>query len=80
MELLDGETMANAIARGPMARALVATLVEQLGEALDQAHEHGVVHRDIKLSNLFLTVDRKDRHRSGNHGLHCPRTAGTPVP
>ncbi|MEI7895323.1 MAG: serine/threonine-protein kinase, partial [Myxococcales bacterium] len=61
MELLDGETMANAIARGPMARALVATLVEQLGEALDQAHEHGVVHRDIKPSNLFLTVDRKKR-------------------
>jgi serine/threonine-protein kinase len=61
MELLDGETVASAIARGPMERDLVARLVEQIAEALDQAHEHNVVHRDVKPSNLFLTRDHKKR-------------------
>ncbi|MFI5296745.1 MAG: serine/threonine protein kinase [Polyangiales bacterium] len=61
MELLSGETLEALIARGPVPRDLVRVLFEQLGEALGLAHAAGVVHRDLKPGNLFLTYDRK-RH------------------
>lgn len=61
MELLSGETLEALIARGPVPRDLVRVLFEQLGEALGLAHTAGVVHRDLKPGNLFLTYDRKRR-------------------
>ena len=61
MELLTGESLAEHIERGPVDPSLVRQLVDQLAEALDQAHEAGVVHRDLKPANLFLTLDRKQR-------------------
>jgi serine/threonine protein kinase len=61
MALLEGETLEARIARGPLPSHEVATLVEQLAEALDQAHEARVVHRDLKPGNLFLARDRKGR-------------------
>ena len=45
--------------RGPMPPALIRTILQHLADALDQAHQAGVVHRDLKPSNLFLTTDRK---------------------
>ncbi len=60
MELLSGETLAAALAaRGGLARPLVRVVLQQLADALDQAHRAGVVHRDLKPSNLFLTTDRR---------------------
>lgn len=60
MELLVGESVEALIAQ-PLEATQVCTLVEQLAEALDQAHERGVVHRDLKPSNLYVTRDRKQR-------------------
>jgi serine/threonine protein kinase len=59
MELLEGEGLDAHIARGPIATALAADLLDQLGDALDQAHGAGVFHRDLKPQNLFITKDRK---------------------
>ena len=62
MELLEGETLEQYVAgRGPMPPALLRTLFAQMADALDQAHQAGVVHRDLKPSNLFLTYDRRQQ-------------------
>src|SRR5688500_9904283 len=48
MEYVEGETLAGAIKRGPLQPSRVAEVVCQIGAALDHAHEHGIIHRDIK--------------------------------
>jgi len=57
MELLDGEPLDKAMARGRMPVADVVRLALQLAEALGYAHALGVVHRDIKPSNIHLSGD-----------------------
>ncbi|MEZ4299969.1 MAG: serine/threonine-protein kinase [Polyangiaceae bacterium] len=59
MELLEGETLEDYMERaGVLPKPEVRTLLLQLGDALDQAHRAGVVHRDLKPGNLFVTRDR----------------------
>jgi serine/threonine protein kinase/Tol biopolymer transport system component len=55
MEYLEGESLADRLARGPMAVEEVLRVGIQLAEALDRAHRAGVVHRDVKPGNVFLT-------------------------
>ncbi|MEO8218281.1 MAG: protein kinase [Acidobacteriota bacterium] len=55
MELLEGETLADRIARGPLPLAEVLRYGAQIAEALDRAHRAGVVHRDLKPGNVMLT-------------------------
>lgn len=55
MELLQGESLANRLLRGPLSVAEVIGLIRQVGSALRAAHAQGVVHRDLKPDNLFLT-------------------------
>jgi dipeptidyl aminopeptidase/acylaminoacyl peptidase len=55
MELLEGETLAHRLERGPQAVAEVLTLGMQIADALDRAHRAGVVHRDLKPGNVMLT-------------------------
>jgi tetratricopeptide (TPR) repeat protein len=55
MELLEGESLKQRIGRGPMAIDEVLDLGTQIADALDAAHQHGVIHRDIKPANLFVT-------------------------
>ncbi|MEP6783895.1 MAG: serine/threonine-protein kinase, partial [Acidobacteriota bacterium] len=55
MELLDGQSLKDRIARGALPIDDVIELGAQMADALDAAHAQGVVHRDIKPANLFIT-------------------------
>ncbi len=55
LELVEGETLADRVARGPMPIADIAPIARQIAEALEGAHEKGIVHRDLKPANIKLT-------------------------
>ena len=63
MEWLQGETLRERIARGPMGVPEVCRVVRQLARALEAAHEKGVIHRDLKPDNVFLVEQRYDDPR-----------------
>lgn len=55
MELLEGETLAKRLERGPLAAAELLRIGIELSDALDKAHRKGILHRDLKPSNIMLT-------------------------
>ena len=55
MELVDGETLAARLLRGPLPAADVLKIGAQIADALERAHRAGVVHRDLKPGNVMLT-------------------------
>ncbi len=58
MELLQGQSLADLIARhGPLRPLRVANIFAQVCDALEAAHRRGVVHRDVKPDNIFLSTD-----------------------
>ena len=59
LELVEGETLADRIARGPVALDETLVIARQMAEALEAAHDKGVVHRDLKPANIKITPDDK---------------------
>jgi serine/threonine protein kinase len=57
MELVEGETLASRISRGPLPIEDAMTVALQLAEAFEAAHEQGIVHRDLKPANIAVTED-----------------------
>jgi non-specific serine/threonine protein kinase len=55
MELLEGETLAERIRRGPADVETLLTFGIQIADALESAHSKGIVHRDLKPANIFVT-------------------------
>lgn len=55
MEYLEGETLAEKLAKGPLPLDQVLKISSEIAGALDKAHRHGIVHRDLKPGNLMLT-------------------------
>ena len=55
MELVEGVTLSDKLAMGPLGEKEITRLGMQLAEALEEAHEQGVVHRDLKPGNVMVT-------------------------
>src|SRR5262245_53815763 len=59
LELVEGETLADRIANGPIPVEEALSIAVQICEALEAAHERGIIHRDLKPANVKLTPDNK---------------------
>ena len=58
MELLEGQTLQDRFQRlGPLPPAMVARQIQQAASALSASHEAGIIHRDLKLANVFVVPD-----------------------
>ena len=58
LELVEGDTLADRVARGPLPIPETLAIVRQIADALEAAHDKGVVHRDLKPANIKITPDR----------------------
>jgi len=57
LEYVDGQTLAERLARGPLPVEEALSVARQIAEGLEAAHEKGVIHRDLKPGNVMVTPD-----------------------
>jgi serine/threonine-protein kinase len=57
LELVEGDTLGERIARGPIPLDEALPIARQICEALEAAHEHGIIHRDLKPANIKVRPD-----------------------
>ena len=55
MELLEGETLADRLSKGPLPTDQLLRTAIEIADALDKAHRRGIIHRDLKPANVMLT-------------------------
>jgi Tol biopolymer transport system component/predicted Ser/Thr protein kinase len=67
MELVPGEDLAAVLERGPLNVERALAFAQQIADALEAAHEQGVIHRDLKPANIVITPD--DRVKVLDFGL-----------
>jgi len=61
MEYLEGGSLLDRLARGPLSSGEALQIVEQVGSALDFAHSRGLIHRDIKPANILFSADNRPK-------------------
>ena len=59
MELVEGDTLADRLARGALAIDEALAIAGQIAEALEAAHQKGITHRDLKPANIKIATDGK---------------------
>ena len=65
MDFLDGETLRERLARtGPLDTATALSVAEQIAAGVDEAHREGVIHKDLKSSNIMLVARRDGTTRA----------------
>ena len=88
MELVDGLTLGELLARGPLTLEHTVVIARQIAEALEAAHDKGIVHRDLKPANVKITPDDKVKvldfglaKAAGAHdeGSHASSIANSPT-
>jgi serine/threonine protein kinase/tetratricopeptide (TPR) repeat protein len=72
MEYVAGPTLAELGGGGDLPLADVLAIVGQVGEALAEAHDHGVVHRDVKPTNVLITENRRVKIVDFGVAQFCP--------
>jgi Tol biopolymer transport system component len=78
LELVEGPTLADLVARGPLKVADATAFAMQIAEALEAAHEKGIVHRDVKPANI--KVAPQGTVKVLDFGLAAPTSAATALP
>ncbi len=59
MDLVDGESLETALERGALSPKRIAEIIHDVARALEHAHEHGIVHRDVKPENILVDAEGK---------------------
>jgi serine/threonine protein kinase len=75
MEYLEGQTLADRLAKGPLPLDQVLKIATEIAQALEKAHQQGIIHRDLKPANIMLT---KAGAKLMDFGLAKPEMALAP--
>lgn len=78
LELLDGETLAEALSSGPLPPGEAMPFLRQIATSLDHAHQLGVLHRDLKPSNVFLVAGSNGERSAKVLDFGLARLVGAP--